>query len=132
MTALQSADAAFAAGPPFERGSNGARAPVPALPRQDHRAHSAVVRDLLIRPGGKTPIGHGQARWPPEELLVSDERGFPQRLIRHPGHTDRVVGDELSLGLLNLDELAELGELGRLALPNGFGVGLEEAEELSR
>jgi hypothetical protein len=43
---------------------------------------------------------------------------------------DFVVDDDLVLGLLQLDHLAELVGLGRLALANDLGRGLEQAEKL--
>jgi hypothetical protein len=66
----------------------------------------------------------------PEEVFVSLQTGQPQRPIGHAART-RVVRDELGLGLLDLDELPELGGFGRLALANDFSVGLKQAEYLS-
>jgi hypothetical protein len=129
---LQHADAPFAAGPPFERGSNSAPAAFPALPRQDHVLHSARVRGPLVCPGGKARVGHGQARGSAEELLVPEERGDPQSLVRHAPLADLVVRDELRLGFLDLHQLAELGGLHRLPLADRLGVRLEEAQELVR
>src|SRR5260370_1275632 len=125
---LQDANATFRASAPSQRGSIAARAAFSAVSRQDDVTHLVIARRLLIGARGETAIRDRQTRRPSEELLVSDQRRFPQRLIRHPGRTDRVVGDELGLGLLDLDELAELGRLGRLALADSFGVGFEDAE----
>lgn len=51
------------------------------------------------------------------------------------GHADRthlVVGDDAAFGFLNLDDLAELRRLGRLAFADHLGVWPEDAEHLVR
>ena len=88
VPALQGADAPFTAGPPFERGSNGARTPLPALPQQDHGPHAARICRVLIGPGGEAAIRHGQTRGATDQLLVPDQRGHPQRVVRHAGLAD--------------------------------------------
>src|SRR6516165_709229 len=132
VAALQGADASFAAGSPFQRGANGAGAPLPALPRQDHPTHAPSGRGPLIGGRGKAAVGNGQEGGAAEELLVPNERGDPERLIGHTGRADRVVGDELGLGFLDLHQLAELRRLDRLAFADRLRVRLEEAEELIR
>src|SRR2546426_22398 len=77
---------------------------------------------------GTMPGGAAPGR-PAEELLVALEGRPPQLAVRHAHRTDRVVGDELVLGLLDLHELAELRELARLALADRFGVRLDEAQD---
>jgi hypothetical protein len=127
---LEDADAPFAAAPPFECRSHGGRAAFPPLPRQDHRPHAVRVRGALVRPGGKARVGDRQAGGAAEELLVPDQRGDPQGLIRHPSLADLIVRDELRLGFLDLHQLAKLRRFHRLALADRLGVRLEEAQEL--
>ena len=79
---------------------------------------------------GKAAIGDGQARGAAEQLRVPDQRGHPQRLIRHASLADRVVGDELGLRFLDLDQLAELRRFDGLALADRLRVRLEEAQQL--
>ena len=59
---------------------------------------------------------------------MSIQRRRPQRHVGGPPVVDLVGGDDLMLGFLNRDELAEFGGLRDLAFPNGFRVRFEDAE----
>ena len=64
----------------------------------------------------------------PEELRMTHQRGLPQRSVGDAGRAHLVVRDELRLGLLNLHQLAELGQLGRLPFADGLRMGLEDTQ----
>src|SRR5262249_989785 len=130
MAPLQRADPPFRAGAPSKGRSNAPRAGFSALPRQHHAPHSVLPRDLIIPVRGKGRIRDRQTRRMPEELRMTHQRGLPQRPVGDPRRAYLVVRDELGLGLLNLDQLPELGQLGRLSFADGLRMGLEETEHL--
>src|SRR5215470_1539574 len=118
VTTFQCADASFAAGAPAQRCARNTRARLPRLARQDDVPDTAILRRALIIPGREPAVGHRQARRVIEQRNVSIQAGRPQGPLRLAALADLVVGDELSLGLLDLHEPAELGRLGQLALAN--------------
>src|SRR5436309_12221204 len=132
MTALQSADSPFRAGAPSQRGANATPASLPTLPGKHDFPDALVARKLLVATQRKARVRHGQLRRPAEELAMPVERRCPQDAIGDAARADRIVGNELGLGLLDLDELAELGRLGGFALSDGLGVRLEEAQQFVR
>src|SRR3989441_790625 len=132
MTALESADSPFRAGAPSQCGANPAAASFPALAWEHDMLHAQLTGELLVATQRKSRIRDRQPRGPLEELAMPVERRRPQRTIGDAARADLIVGNELRLGLLDLDELAELGRLGRFALTDGFCMGLEEAQQFVR
>src|SRR6478735_3884216 len=138
VTALQQADAAFAAGAPLLRIAE------PALLLQDPAlgALGAKVRDRDTLDTSLVRIGVVASR--EEDGICSDQpRGMTELLLMHlqrrnqqvgvagPLVVDLVVSDDLLLRLLDLDHLAELGRLAGLAFADDLRVGLEQADDLA-
>src|SRR2546428_9430819 len=94
--------------------------------------HPQIRGELLVAPQPNTSTRDRQPRGQLEELAMPVERRRPQRTIGDAAQAHLIVGNELGLGLLDLDELAELGRLGRFALTDGFCMGLEEAQQFVR
>ena len=67
----------------------------------------------------------------PSRLLVHFECRDQQIGVAGALVVHLVMGDDLVFGFLDLDHLAELGGLGRLALANDLGVRLEQAHDLA-
>jgi hypothetical protein len=90
---------------------------------------SALVRRAFIRGQGKAAIDDDELPGTAKEPDVPVERRFPQAAVHLPSLTHRVIDDELSLGLLDLDESSELRGLGQFALPDDVGGGLEQTDD---
>src|SRR5437867_5632318 len=129
---FERADASFTAGAPAEGGPSGARALLAGLTRQHDVPDAAGVRGALVAARGKAAVGDGQVRRMVEERDVAIQRGLPEGALRLTSLTDRVVGDELRLGLLDFHQSPELGRLGQLAFADDLGMRLEEADHLAR
>src|SRR5256885_8563913 len=122
MTALERADPSFASCSPAEGEAGNPRADFPGLAREHDVPDSALVRAAFIRRRGKAAIGDRELGRAAKELDMSIQGGSPQGAIRLPALTHHVVGDELRLGLLDLDEPSELRGLGQPALADDGGV----------
>src|SRR3989449_272502 len=131
MTALERADSSFTSCSPAERHAGTPRASFAGLAWEHDVPDSALVRRAFIRRRGKAAIGDGKMRGAAKELDVPIESGLPQGAVRLPALTHRVIGDELRLGLLDLDEPSELRGLGQLALPDDVGVWFEQTDDLA-
>ena len=128
---FQSADASFAARAPAQRGVRRARARPAQLPRQHDLADATLVGGLLVGPRRKATVSDSQLRGALKQCDMPIQGGSPQDLLALAWRTDRVVGDELRLRLLNLHQAAKLRRLGELALAEDLGVRLEEADDLA-
>jgi len=88
-----------------------------------------------LAPGGRLVLAGVEAGVSRQEVWraskhgdVRVERGKQQVVIAGPAVIDLIVDDDLVLRLLELDHLAELGRLGRLALADDLGRWLEQGE----
>ena len=102
---------------------------LPSSAEANHPSDAARERRVFVLGGRKATIAGGDIWRPAEDRDVPIERGRPQRHIRRSGRMDGIGRDDLMLALLDGDELAKLGGLRDLALPNRFGVGLKDAED---
>ena len=132
MTSLQAADPTLAPGSPFLGTAKPAftlqllaRGVLCAEVRDCERFDAALTRGSFVACREKAGVGGDQPGWPTELLLMDLERRHEQVGVARTFVVDLLVRDDLLLGLLELDQLAELGGLGGLALADDFGVRLE-------
>jgi hypothetical protein len=100
------------------------------LPRQHDVLHPTLLGRAFIGPRGEPAIGDGQVRRVTEQRDMPIQCRRPEGAVRLVALTDLIVGDELRLGLLDLDELTELRRLPRFALANDFRVRLKPGSRL--
>ena len=131
VPSLQGAD------PPFTSGRPAHGLPEPALPsmrpsrlRQapalggwSHTPHSTLLGLPFV--GRRCPAASAVANRSgrPNHSSCRCSDGCHRSPVGHPLSTDLVIGKELGLGLLHLDQLAEFGGLQGLPLANSFAVG---------
>src|SRR6266481_2753397 len=138
MAPLKEADPTFTSGSPLLSTAK----PALLLERLALGTPVSEVRDgdtldAVLARGGfvayreETRIGSDQPGWPPELLLMSRQRGYEQVRVPWALVVNLVMRDDLLLGLLDLDHLAELGGLSGFALADDFGVWFEQAHELA-
>src|SRR5207249_2642504 len=132
MTALERADPSFTSRSPAEGHAVTPRAGFAGLAREHDVPDPALASSALVRRRSKAAIGDGELRGAVKELDMPIQGGSPQGLLRLPALTDRVIGDELSLGLLDLHQPPELRGLGQLALADDVRVRLEQTDDLTR
>jgi hypothetical protein len=111
---------------PFVRAPRGRFA---ARPGQDDAADATRERRVFILGRREASITGGQIWWAPKYRDVAVEGRRPERHVRRSRRMDLVRGDDLMLGLLNRHEFAEFSRPGDLALPNGLGMWLKDAED---
>ena len=102
MTALERADPSFTSRSPAEGHAVTPRAGFAGLAREHDVPDPALASSALVRRRSKAAIGDGELRGAVKELDMPIQGGSPQGLLRLPALTDRVIGDELRLGLLDL------------------------------
>ena len=138
MAPLEYADAAFAAGSPFLAVAEPALLLFPfafgALAGAigyGHTLDTFFLRLRFILVGVESGVTGHQVRRAPQFLFVRFDRGNQQFRVAGPLGIYFKVNDDLMVRFLDLDHLAEFGGLARLALANGFGTGLEDAEQFA-
>ena len=89
------------------------------------------LRGSLVLAGVEGRIRRHQVRHTSKAGLMELDRRDQQVGIVGPTIVDFIVGDDLVLRLLQLDHLAELVGLGRLALADDFRRRFEQAEKLA-
>jgi hypothetical protein len=92
--------------------------------RQDDPSHAAARRRLFIGSRRESAITRGDVWGAIKHREMPIQRRRPQRHIGRPPLVHVVGGNDLMLGFLNRDELAEFGGFRDLAFPNRFR-GLE-------
>lgn len=137
VSAFYDADPAFTPGAPPRpatkpaltfMGASG-RGPA-ALHRQHHSADAQGLGRALVVDRGKPAVTGRQIWRATKDLTMVFKRRHPERGV---GLSMVVHGEgrnDLVLGFLNRDYLAEFRRPGDLALANGFGMRLEKTEHL--
>ena len=96
-----------------------------------HPLHAFGFRRGLVLAGIEPGIGGQQARHTSQLGLMRLESWNQQLRVTRPLGVDFVVHDNLILGFLQLDQLAELGGLTGLTFADHLGRWLEDADDLA-
>jgi hypothetical protein len=102
----------------------------PPWVRQDHTTDATSGRGLLIGRRRESAIRGGHIRCSSKHSDVMIDRRGPQRLIGRSLGVHVVRHNDLMLGLLDRDQLAEFSRLHVLPFSDRFGMRFKHAEHL--